>query len=305
MKLTFSNIILIIISTLTLNFCKQENQSTSSKKIPVVNSGINLENNLISDSSQKPKPGGWQVLEKGLALGFFKSPIKSITGNSVFTIIRIDPGRIQFKILMASETGEKLKTLKQWCRQYALIGGINAGMFAQDYSTHVGYMRNLRHINNKKINSKYLSAFVFNPKKPIIPLAKMVDLDKKKLSYWVRNYQSIVQNLRLIKGNRKNLWPQKTSKWSEAALGEDKAGNILFIFSRSPYSMHDFNNILLQLPINIIKAHHLEGGPEASLYFSYKKLQFERFGSYESNFNENDDNDRAWKLPNIIGFYKK
>ena len=89
------------------------------------------------------------------------------------------------------------------------------------------------------------------------------------------------------------------------ALGEDKQGNILFIFCRSPYSMHDFNNILLQLPINIVCAQHLEGGPEASLYFSYKGIVINKFGSYETQFNKNDNNDHAWIIPNVLGIAKK
>ncbi|MCD6117454.1 T9SS type A sorting domain-containing protein [bacterium] len=39
-------------------------------------------------------------------------------------------------------------------------------------------------------------------------------------------------------------------------MGQNKDGNVLFIFFRSPYSIHDFNEILKNLPINIACAQH-------------------------------------------------
>jgi len=64
--------------------------------------------------------------------------------------------------------------------------------------------------------------------------------------------------------------------------------------------MHDFNEILLKLPINIVVAQHMEGGPEASLYFDLKGTKIELIGSFES-FNENDGNVKFWAIPNVIG----
>lgn len=94
-------------------------------------------------------------------------------------------------------------------------------------------------------------------------------------------------------------------KWSEAALGEDKSGNVLFIFSRAPFSMHDFNQELLGLGIDIVAAQHLEGGPEAQLYFKIDSWELEIFGSYETGFKENDDNSISWPIPNVLGIRPK
>ncbi len=46
---------------------------------------------------------------------------------------------------------------------------------------------------------------------------------------------------------------------------------------------------------------YLEGGPEASLHVQTPGKTVRRIGSYETGFNENDDNDRYWGLPNVIG----
>ena len=50
---------------------------------------------------------------------------------------------------------------------------------------------------------------------------------------------------------------------------------------------------------------YLEGGPEASFYLSHNELMIEKMGSYETGFNENDDNNEFWQIPNVIGITKK
>jgi hypothetical protein len=107
--------------------------------------------------------------------------------------------------------------------------------------------------------------------------------------------------LRLIKRPGTNQWTRQSRKWSEAALGEDSSGRILFIFSRSPFTMHDLNEELLSAGIGLVAAQHLEGGPEAQLYFHVGKTEHEMFGSYESGFRENDSNGKAWEIPNVLG----
>ena len=92
---------------------------------------------------------------------------------------------------------------------------------------------------------------------------------------------------------------------TEAALGEDSEGRILFIYCRSPYSMYDLNEALLSLPLGLVSAQHLEGGPEAQMYVDFGETHLELYGSYESGFNEDDDNDVAWPIPNVIGITKK
>jgi hypothetical protein len=53
------------------------------------------------------------------------------------------------------------------------------------------------------------------------------------------------------------------------------------------------------------RAMYLEGGPEASLSLATSGRSFVQVGSWETGFNENDDNLRPWPLPNIIGVQRK
>jgi len=247
----------------------------------------------------------WASIDDGLSIGEFISPSKSIVGDSKITIIKIDPQLYSLRLLCADEQNHSKLTVKEWCGKYKLICAVNAGMFQTDYKSNVGYMKNFDYNNNSKINSKYNSVAAFNPVDSYKDPYCIFDIDEKDMNAIILDYNTVVQNLRLIKWPARNRWSQQGKKWSEVALGQDKDGNVLFIFSRSPFSMHDFNKILINLPIGILCAQHLEGGPEASLYLKYKETEIELFGSYETGFNEFDDNNMYWAIPNVIGVIKK
>ncbi|HVT58535.1 MAG TPA: phosphodiester glycosidase family protein [Thermoanaerobaculia bacterium] len=85
-----------------------------------------------------------------------------------------------------------------------------------------------------------------------------------------------------------------------AAIGVDRAGRVLFIHSRSPYSVHDLIAQLQKLPIDLARAMYVEGGPEAQLYVRAGHDDLEFIGSYETGFIERDDNDHAWPVPNVV-----
>jgi uncharacterized protein YigE (DUF2233 family) len=246
----------------------------------------------------------WRRIDAGLYVAEFESPQKSVVGDSKITIVKINPAKFQFRLLCAKQLGAKNLIAKEWCEKFDLICCVNAGMFQTDHSTNVGYMKNLNYINNPGIHPKYHSVFAFNPITKSTVQAAIFDIDEHKMDKITKNYNTVIQNLRLIKNPRENRWSKQDKMWSEVALGQDKEGNILFIFSRSPYSMHDFNNILLKLPIEIVNSHHLEGGPEASLYFKYEELEIEKSGSFETNFFESDNNIQPWPIPNVLGFVK-
>jgi len=226
------------------------------------------------------------------------------TAKSQITVVRIDPKLWELVFICISQTGETSgKTAREWCKSYKLTASINAGMFDTNNKTHVGYLRYQKHVNNGQVNN-YKSIAAFNPKRDKeLPQYKIFDLDVPgvTINSILKDYSSAVQNLRLIKKPATNVWNQQNRKWSEAAIGEDNAGRILFIFSRSPFSMHDLNEELLKSGIGIVAAQHLEGGPEAQLYLNVGNVELDLFGSYETSFKENDGNNTAWPIPNIIG----
>ncbi|MCX6875597.1 MAG: phosphodiester glycosidase family protein [Verrucomicrobia bacterium] len=249
----------------------------------------------------------WIELDGGLHYAEFDSPQKADAGDSKILVVRADPRLYDLQLLCLSELGDKAQglTVRQWAEKHGLVAAINAGMYQPDEKSNVGYMQNFAHKNNPRVNSKYLSIAAFNAKAASLAPFMLFDMEQHKIPEIAKDYHSVVQNLRLIKRPRINVWTQQDKQWSEAALGQDKQGKVLFIFSRSPYTMHDFNEILLRLPIEIECAQHLDGGPPASFYLSTKSVTIEKVGSYESKFFEDHDNKTAWPLPNVIGLTKK
>lgn len=245
----------------------------------------------------------WQSLAPGMELAEIPTRQVSRHGDSKITILRLDPELWELDVLAISQSGDGPgRTAREWSREYGLTAAINAGMFATDYKTHVGYLRSGDHINNGRFNH-YQSVVAFGRRSAAQPHYRIFDLDMPGTSTdaILRDYSSLIQNLRLIKRPGENRWSQQVKRWSEAALGEDGAGRILFIFCRSPFSMYDLNHELMALDIDLVAAQHLEGGPEAQLYVAAEDREIELVGSFETLFLEDDSNRRAWRVPNILG----
>jgi hypothetical protein len=187
-----------------------------------------------------------------------------------------------------------------------MVAAINAGMYLKDYKTNVGYLRNGPYIQNKRWNGKYLSVLAFNPKVPGIAPAVLIDADTQdtgRILDKLNNYESVVQNLRLLKGNGVNVWGKSDKRWSEAAIGIDRQGRILFIFCKYPYAMWQFNEMIKSLGIGVTRMMHLEGGPIASMSVRTQNLRLDLAGSYESNSSPN--NFAQYPVPNVIGVFEK
>jgi hypothetical protein len=258
---------------------------------------------LLLGSAATVTHAQWSSIADGMELGRFKTGAATVVGDSTVTILRVDPRLWEF-VLLSGRDG--LASARRWCELEGLSAATNAGMFATDYRTHVGFMRSDDETNNAAWNG-YQSVAVFGAREDGGPRFRIFDLDDEALTTedFDERYPHVVQNLRLIKREGINRWSPQEKMWSEMALGEDSDGWALLIFCRSPYSMHDFNEILLGLPIGIVAAQHLEGGPEAQLFIDVGETQLEVVGSYETSFNENNSNDRAWPIPNVIGVRRR
>ena len=52
--------------------------------------------------------------------------------------------------------------------------------------------------------------------------------------------------------------------------------------------------------LDLASAMYVEGGPEATLHVATDLKIFTYVGSYETGFQENEDNDIEWLLPNVL-----
>ena len=246
----------------------------------------------------------WQTLAPGMEMRRMQGRKHNPFADSRITVLRIDPSRWELEVMGVVQTGEGTgHTAREWAHKQQYTAVINAGMFETDNKTHLGYVRSRDHVYNGRVNS-YQSMMAFDRRAgKNVPDFRIFDLDSPggSLQGILADYSSAVQNLRLIKRPGMNQWGRQSREWSEAAVGEDSEGRVLFIYSRSPLSMHDLNQELLASGIGVVAAQHMEGGPEAQLYVHAGDVEWEMFGSYETPFEENDQNSAAWPVPNVIG----
>lgn len=237
----------------------------------------------------------WRTIQKGVE---FASILTK--GGGRLYVVRVDPSRASVAAALASEGQGRSKTAGEWCRTSRLAIATNLGMFAADHRSHTGYLRKGSHVNSPKWNS-YRSVVALQPRESSLAPVLWLDLDQSKPDKRLDKYDIVVQNLRLIAGNRKNVWAKTPRRWSEAALAIDSKQRLLFLFSRTPYDMRELNDLLLTLPLDIQQAMHLEGGPEASLSVHVPGLDLDLSGSFETGFLEDDSNHHQWPIPNVLG----
>ncbi len=246
--------------------------------------------------------GKFTPIAKGVEYGTFATG----AAEGKIQILRIDPAQARLGLVLASEKKTENRTVSEWCRDYKMVAAINAGMYHKDYKTNVGYLRNGAHIQNRRWNGKYLSVLAFNPRVAGVSPAVLVDADSQdpgRILDKLDKYESVVQNLRLLKGNGVNVWGKSDKKWSEAAIGTDRQGRVLFIFCQSPYTMWEFNEIIKSLGIGVSRMMHLEGGPIASMSIRTQSLKVDLAGRFESNSSSSAL--MQYPVPNVIGVFEK
>lgn len=248
---------------------------------------------------------GWEKIQEGLYFGEFDPNKRSSLCDDKIVIVKIDPAYYSFRLLCASERGRRQRTLGEWAREFGLQAAINASMYqSEDLLNSTGYMKNHEHLNNPQINRRFGSLMLFNPVDPSLPEVQMID--RRNREDWkgmIDRYHCVVQNYRMISDGVKRGWAQQETMSGIAAVGMDRDRHVLFILSRAPYSVYDFIDILLALPIDIQSAMYVEGGPRATLHV--KAGERERtFIGLCSDHVKGGAGKPSWEIPNVIGIVK-
>jgi phosphodiester glycosidase len=267
-----------------------------------VAAGLLVLSPLACATSGNEQPlGAWRHLQPGVEYARFELPNPPSIGPNRLHVVRVDPRMAPLDAFLATERDGERRTAGDWCRQERLAVAINMGMFAEDGLTNVGYLRSGSRTNNARWNG-YRSVLGLGPKRAGAPPALWVDRDPPtSTAAPFDQYRVVVQNLRLIRFPGQNCWKADTRRWSEAAVGMDKRGRLLFMFTRRPLSMDEFNRAVLGLPLEVVQAMHVEGGPEASLSVHAAGVDLDLCGSYETDFREDDTNSAQWPIPNVLG----
>jgi hypothetical protein len=234
-----------------------------------------------------------QTLQEGLQL--FEFGAVDRRGDGRLFALRVDPDLFEFTLLTQRLTGRR-QTARAWAAQHGLAATVNAAMFAPD-GRPVSYCK----VDNRVVTprvSQDRSVFVFDA-------AGARLIDRAFETFDPADHANALQGIRMIGADGANVWAQQPRQWSIACLATDRRGRVLFLHKRAPMSVRDFIEAVQRLPLELARCMYLEGGPEATLYVNAGGVELERFGSFETGFNENDDNDHAWPLPNVIGVRRK
>jgi hypothetical protein len=245
-----------------------------------------------------PPDETWRTAAPGVEVG----RLPASPGGPIVTVVRVDPKRNAFRLLSARLEGQKEPpSAPEWVARAGVLGAINAGMFQGDGLTPVAYARAGTRVVNGRWNRDN-AVFVAEPEGGGRP-ARILDRTCDDVPGESAAYGVVLQNIRMLDCQGRNVWAQQARRWSTACVGEDHAGRILLVHVRAPFSTHDLIDVLRGLPLGLTRLMYVEGGPEASLYLKVGgETLVAEMGSFETGFFESDDNKRFWPLPNVLAF---
>ena len=253
---------------------------------------------------REDKPSRWHPLQKGLAYLEADAPEKSILNDSKIFILKASPLLCTFQIMSASEHKRQNKPADLWAKDSGMNVVVNAGMFnMSNRRTNKGYLKNYSHLNNPRLNGKYNVMMAMNPVEVSDTAMIITDMTCRNWVSLRSAYHTLCQGMRMIDGGGNPMsWDKRPGQSCSMVIGAtDIAGNLYFIFTRSPYTHQQIIGFLFRLIPDIRTTVYLEGGPEASLYIQTKDTVISKIGSYVSKTYANDNNDHFWKIPNVIG----
>jgi len=257
----------------------------------------------LAPRAVRAQEGSWRELEPGLELATFAAAGDPTAPGRGITVLRVDPRRWELTVHTATALGEGGGlSARAWAEREGLVAAINAGMFDVDGRRHVGYLKDGGHVNSPRANG-YLSVAAFSPLRDGEPPFRIFDLDAgERLEQIAARYGRVVQNLRLIARPGVDRWEPQEKRWSEAALAEDRAGRALLVYCAPRLSMHELNERLLALPLEVVAAHHLEGGTQAQLFVRAGGVRVDLVGGHEAGAGPGVV---AWPIPNVIGVRRR
>ena len=250
--------------------------------------------------AEKAPALAWQPLEPGLETVEIPGPTTTPEDGPI-TIVRIDPARFELKLLAASAPGEgQARSARAWAYRAGASAAINAAMFQEDHRTSVSLMRAGDHVNQRRL-SKDKAVLAFDPTVSGVPPVRIIDRECENLDEGAARYRTLVQSIRMVSCDGRNVWAPSERRFSAAAIGVDRAGRVLFIHARTAWPVHDLVHALLAAPLSLAQAMYVEGGPEAQLFARGGGREVERLGDFESA----GANVRAWPVPNVIAAIRK
>lgn len=215
-------------------------------------------------------------------------------------LVRADLRHHALRIVTSTRDGDP-RPAPRWLEDLALVAAINAGMFHEGGAS-VGMLLDGDHENQPRDNKRLGGYLAFGPRDaaaaPVVITGKDCpgfDLDALRATY-----RSVAQSYRMLGCSGEALAWADPKHYSAAAIGLDRDGRVVLIHARAPFLMRDLSRALARPELRLAGALFVEGGPEATVAVDGAAGDLLRIGSFETGFVEDDGNDRAWDVPNLI-----
>ncbi len=241
-----------------------------------------------------------RTLGPGFEYGRWKLPVPSPLGDSTLRFVRFDPASVRLEVRAASLGDGRIRAARDWARDDRVpVAVTNTSMFASDWLSSVGRLVVAGRAQREAWAALQNSLLLADPV-GAGPRARLANLGCEDREQLASGWKTQVQSIRMVGCDGANVWAQEARSWSSALVGADRSGRILFLHTRSPYTMHDLVDMLLASPLDIVALHYGEGGPEASLYVRAAGFEEVNVGSFETGFVSDDANAQEWELPNVV-----
>ncbi len=219
-------------------------------------------------------------------------------------ILTIDPDLYEFDLLAAIEIDSVSRTPSQWCSEFGYDLCFNAGMYAADEITPLGYCKSNGHILNSRVNY-HKAVLAFDATDDTIAPVKIINRGCEDFDSFENSYGSMVQSVRMLGCSGGNVWKQSNKKHSILALATDSTGSVSVLFTQAPLSVYDFINNIIVLEFGFDEMIYLEGSIPASLYANTDELRFSISGAAEDLWPLRISGSGLKRLPNVIAVRKK
>ena len=124
---------------------------------------------MMAGAALAGEPLPWLEIEPGLEATRFDTRSRLSAAKGDLIVLRVDPTKWDLRVLTTARDGDGVdRNVRQWCADFELSVAINAGMFQEDNTTHVGFCQIDGEIINRFANN-YKSAMAIDPVDPADP----------------------------------------------------------------------------------------------------------------------------------------
>jgi hypothetical protein len=270
-----------------------------------------------SPAAEAPRPVPVEPLpvvqpspREGITIEHVQGPAPLGMGDGVITLVRFDMSFYRPVMLLAASRDGRARTLPEWAAQEHLVGGINLAMYEPDGRPTSFVIE--EGVERSPDDTRFGGLLAFGPVseedyRPFVMTGR--DCEGGDLTLLRSRYQNIVANYRMLNCAGGPIAWVDEHRYSSAAFGVDRQGDLVLIHAATPYLMRDLARVLAEPALGLVQIDYVEGGPEATLFVDDGVTQTTLIGYPRDAAERRPDQapyppeqvGRAWPLPNVLG----